>query len=171
MHPRWIWIVLLAFVLGACANAGSQRFAGRKTKPASRVAVVPGGPHQAHWQTRDLTLTFDYQWEAGRFDIAGSVELSQKLQHFTILDNLRIRLHFLDAEGVILSTYNVWNSGNQENMHYHFVYWKYDKRYTPPDGTTMIGFSYTGEVSDAGGDGLARRSGGGRGEWSFWWQP
>lgn len=169
-HPRWIWLCVLALFLCACANAGSKRFAGIKTKPATRVSVQHGGPYQAQWHARDLTLDFDYQWETDRFDIAGTVELSKKLNHFTIIDSLRIRLHFLDAEGIVLSTYNVWNAGHQDNMHYHFVYWHYDKQYSPPAGTAMIGFSYTGEVSDSGGDGLARRSGG-RGEWPFWWQP
>ena len=170
MPPRLILIALLVCFLWGCADAGTQRFTGRQTKPASRVAVDSGGPHQAHWQTRDLTLNFEYQWEANSFDIAGTVDLASKIQNFTTIEHLRIRIHFLDAEGVILTTYNVWNAGNRESMHYHFVNFKFNKDYPPPPDTAMIGFSYTGEASDAGGDGLARRSGG-RGDWSFWWQP
>ena len=169
-HTRWIWIFFLVCFLCACANAGSQRFVGRETKPATRVAIEPGGPHQTQWLAKDLTLDFDYQWEADRFDIAGSVELSKKLQHFTVLDTLRIRLHFLDAEGVILATYGVWNAGRRNSMHYYFINFNFDKQYSPPAGTDMIGFSYNGEASDSGGDGLARKSGG-RGDWTFWWQP
>ncbi len=170
MQPRLVWLFVLACVLWACAGAGTKRFAGRVTKPESRVAVEPGGPHQTQWQTRDLTLNFDYQWEADRFDIAGAVELSKKIQHFTILDFLRIRLHFLDADGVILATYGVWNAGRRNSMHYYFINFKFDKQYVPPAGTDMIGFSYAGEASDSGGDGLARKSGG-RGDWAFWWTP
>lgn len=170
MQPRLSWLFVLAFVVWACANAGTKRFAGRVTKPESRVAVEPGGPHQTQWQTGDLALNFDYQWEADRFDIAGAVELSKKIQHFTILDFLRIRLHFLDAEGVILATYGVWNAGRRNSMHYYFINFKFDKQYAPPAGTEMIGFSYDGEASDSGGDGLARKSGG-RGDWAFWWTP
>jgi hypothetical protein len=170
MQPRLVWLFLLACLLWACVGAGTQRFEGRVTKPASRVAVEPGGPHQAQWQARDLTIRFAYQWEANRFDIGGTVELSKKIQHFTTLDSLRIQLHFLDAEGVVLATYGVWNAGRRNNMHYHFVNFKFDRHYLPPAGTDMIGFSYAGEASDSGGDGLARRSGG-RGDWSFWWTP
>ena len=170
MHSRWVWLLLLTYVLWACAGAGAKRFAGRQTKPESRVAVERGGPHQAQWQTGDLTVKFDYQWEADRFDIAGAVVLSPKLQHFTTLDSLRIRLHFADAEGVILATHNVYNAGYRNSMHYDFVNFNFAKQYPPPGGTEMIGFSYTGEASDTGGDGYARRAGG-RGEWSFWWTP
>jgi hypothetical protein len=170
MRTRSVLLLLLACGLWACAGAGAKRFAGQQTKPESRVAVQPGGPHQAHWQTGDLTLNFAYQWETDRFDITGTVDLSQKLQHFTTLDHLRIRVHFLDTEGVILSTHNVWNAGHRNSMHYHFINFNFNKQYPPPAGMELIGFSYSGEASDAGGDGLARRSGG-RGDWSFWWTP
>lgn len=170
MRSSWIWIFSIVCFLWACASIGSNRLAGRLTKPESRVAVQPGGPHQAHWQTRDLMLNFEYQWEADRFDITGKVNLQKYLQHFTTLDHLRIRVHFLDTEGVILSTYNMWNAGHRNSMHYHFVNFNFSQQYAPPAGTDIIAFSYTGEASDAGGDGYARRAGG-RGEWSFWWNP
>lgn len=170
MYTKIITLVLIAFLLGACAGSGVNRFSGRQTKPESRVPIENGGPHAAYWQTRDLTLNFDYQWEADAFDIKGSVQLSKMIAHFTTIDHLRIRIHFLDNEGVILATYNVWNAGNRVSLHYHFVNFNFDKQYAPPAGTQIIGFSYSGEASDTGGDGFARRAGG-RGEWSFWWQP
>ncbi len=170
MHKRIASLLIFVLIFWACAGAGVNRFTGRQTKPESRVSVQPGGTRTASWQTRDLALNFQYQWEADAFAIEGRVELSKMIAHFTTIDQLRIRIHFLDNEGVIIATYNVWNAGRRESLHYHFVNFNFDKQYTLPPGTDMIGFSYTGEASDTGGDSYARR-GGGRGEWSFWWQP
>jgi hypothetical protein len=170
MRRQWIWVLPIVCVLWACASNGSTRSVGVRTKPESRVAVQSGGPYQARWQTLDIAIDFEYQREVDRFDITGNVELQKRIQHFTTLDHLRIRVHFLGAEGVILATYLLWSAGHHGNMHYHFVNFNFNKQYPPPAGTEMIAFSYTGEASDAGGDGLARRSGG-RGDWSFWWTP
>ncbi len=170
MYKRLITFCLFILFLWSCAGAGVHRFTGRQTKPESRVDIQPGGTREAFWQTRDLALNFEYEWEADAFAIVGRVELSKMIAHFTTIDQLRIRIHFLDSEGVIIATYNVWNAGRRESLHYHFVNFNFDKHYTLPPETEMIGFSYTGEASDTGGDSYARR-GGGRGEWSFWWQP
>ena len=170
MTTKLVSLFLIAALLGACAGSGVNRFNGRQTKAESRVPIQNGGPHAAHWQTRDLTLKFEYQWEANAFAINGSVQLSKMIAHFTTIDHLRIRIHFLDNEGVILATHNVWNAGYRKSLHYHFVNFDFDRQYAPPARTQLIGFSYSGEASDTGGDGFARRAGG-RGEWSFWWQP
>ena len=170
MFPRLTTFLLLSFVLSACAGTGANRLAGRQTKPESRVAIQSGGTHEAYWQTRDLAVGFEYTWQTSTFAVKGAVELSKMIAQFTTLDYLRLRIHFLDEDGVILSTHNVWNAGYRRSLHYHFVNFNFDKQYTPPSGTKIIGFSYSGEASDSGGDGLARRAGG-RGDWSFWWQP
>ncbi len=170
MRTHWIWITILACTLWACANAGVNRNVGNLTKVESRVDVQPGGPHEARWQTLDIALDFEYQWEQDQFDMQGTVELQKRIQAFTTLDHLRIRAHFLDAEGVILSTHFLWSAGHRGNIHYNFVNFNFNRQYQTPSGTEMIAFSYAGEASDAGGDGLARRSGG-RGDWSFWWLP
>ncbi len=126
-----IFLLLIPF-LWSCAGAGVNRYTGRLTKTETRVAVQPGGPHEGYWQTRDLALDFEYQWETSSFAIEGKVELSKMIAHFTTIDQLRIRIHFIDSEGVILSTYNVWNAGYRESLHYHFVNFNFDKQYPPP---------------------------------------
>ncbi len=170
MRFHYFGLVLLACGLWACASSGVNRSVGVLTKPESRVDIQPGGPHAARWQTLDIALDFEYQWEQTQFDVRGTVELQKRIQAFTTLDHLRIRAHFLDAEGVILSTHLLWSAGNRASVHYGFVNFNFSRQYPPPAGTDMIAFSYSGEASDAGGDGFARRAGG-RGEWSFWWLP
>lgn len=189
MQRHWIWIIPFICALWACAGGGINHNVGRLTKPESRVAVESGGPHEAQWQTLDVAIIFDYQWktlmatdrkagdtlpprwEPDRFDMTGRIELQKRVKEFTVLDYLRVRVHFLDAEGVILSTHHLWSAGYRGNMHYGFVNFNFSKQYPIPAGAEMIAFSYTGQASDGGGRGYSRGGGGDRIDWDFWWRP
>ncbi len=172
MRAKGFTTLLVVCALWACANDIRTHSVGRLTKPESRVAVEAGGPHQAQWRTEDVAVIFDYHWEPDRFEVQGRVELQKRVANFPILDYLRVRIHFVDEEGVILATQHLWASQRRGNLHYNFVNFDFAKQYAPPPGTEMVAFSYTGAASDTGGDGFARSGGGGgRSDWTFWWRP
>ena len=112
MRCHLILIIPLLTIIWSCAQDITTQNVGRLTKPESRVDISAGGPYEARWQTLDIALNFEYQWEGERFDIRGNVELQKRIRGFTTLDHLRIRAHFLDVEGVILSTHYLWNAAN-----------------------------------------------------------
>jgi hypothetical protein len=168
MRRRWIWILSFAYTLLACAGGGATRNAGDPTRPESRVMLESGGTHQGHWQTLDIAINFEYQQAMDRFDMAGAVELQKRIINFPTLDYLRIRVHFLDAEGVILTTHQLWSAGSGANVFYGLVNFNFTRQYPLPPGAKMIAFSYRGRASDGG---YSRMRGGDRTAWDFWWTP
>ncbi len=171
MACRAIGLILLLCSLMACANGIKSHLVGRQTKPESRVPIESGGPHEARWQTGDLAVIFDYQWESDQFDMAGHIELQKKIANFPMLEFLRIRAHFVDAEGVIIQTEHLWSVGHRVDVFYGLANFNFSRQFSPPRGTEMIAFSYDGGASDASSEGGFQRSGGGSADWSFWWQP
>jgi hypothetical protein len=168
MRRHSIWILPIAYALLACAGGGAARNAGDLTRPESRVMLKPGGTHQDRWETLDIAINFEYQQEMNRFDMAGNIELQKRISSFPTLDYLRIRVHFLDTEGVILSTHQLWSAGRGANVFYGLVNFNFTRQYPLPAGTQMIAFSYRGRASDGG---YSRTTGGDRTDWDFWWTP
>jgi hypothetical protein len=166
-HHTWILTVLV--LTTACATDISTRNAGRPTKPDSRIALQPGGPHQERWQTNDIAIPFEYRRENDQFAMAGKVELQKRIANFPNIDFLRINIHFLDAEGIILSSHRLWSAGRSNEL--FFVNFDFSRQYPLPVGAANLTFSYTGEVADGGGGFSTRSRGGDRTSWRFWWTP
>lgn len=172
-----IGIGLLLCGLWACvADRGIYRSVGRPTKPHSRITLQIPGDHQERWQTNDIAINFNYQREADLFALTGmtiqmfgDVELQKRLYNFPVISYLRIWVHFLDDEGLILSTHRLWTASRQTDT--HLIRFGFRRQFPLPPNSTMLTFSYTGEMTDGGG----RRGPGGqtgdRVDWSFWWTP
>ncbi|MGD8241234.1 MAG: hypothetical protein PVF59_00310 [Desulfobacterales bacterium] len=178
MRRAHMGIGLLLCGLWACAatDRGIYRNVGRTTKPHSRITLNTAGDHQERWQTNDIAIDFSYQREADLFamtgmaiQMSGKVELQQRLYNFPVISYLRIWMHFLDEEGLILSTHRLWTASRHTDT--RLIRFNFRRQYPLPPNATMLTFSYTGEMTDGGG----RRGPGGRTgdrvDWSFWWTP
>ncbi len=177
MKRAHIGIGLLLCGLWACAaDRGVYRNVGRSTKPYSRITLSTANHHQERWQTNDIAIDFDYQREADLFAVtgmmiqmSGTVELQKRLYNFPVISYLRIWVHFLDDEGLILSTHRLWTASRLTDT--RLIRFDFRRQLPLPPNTTMLTFSYSGEMTDGGG----RRGPGGRTgdrvEWSFWWTP
>lgn len=165
------WFMIPALmVLAACAGGGSLSYTGQTAKPESRIPLFSGDVRELKWQTNDLIIAATYVLEDGQLDLAGQVELQQRLAHFPVVDYLRINLHALDTGGVILASYPLWSTaaGNEP----FFIDWSFERHLMVPAGTRALTFSYRGRMRDGGGRGAWRdRDDDGGTRWDFWHTP
>ena len=162
-------VAILLFVLAGCAGGGMASYTGHLAKPESIVMVSEGGPHELRWQTSDLMIDTLYVLEKGELDLAGTVNLQSKLRHYPIVAYLRISIHALDADGVILGTYSLWAAG--QNAAHFFINWAFQRRFPVPATTRAVTFSYRGRMQDGGGWGPVRGRDGNGVSWDFWHTP
>ena len=91
---------LLFLSILSIACQGVQRFA-----PEDRIALLEGGPHAGSWESNDVFLEYQYVNQSGiiKLNIQGKAK--------RMYDQLEIWVSFCDAEGKILETKSVYNSG------------------------------------------------------------
>jgi hypothetical protein len=168
------WGLALAFLAAAvlvtagCAGSPWLTYTGRAARPDNRIPLESGGSHAAIWMTGDLALHYTYRWTGQELAITGQVEPQARITHFQVIRHLSVRIHFLDADGIILDTRTLWQPGALVNV--DMVKWTFDHRWPLPAETRAIGFSYTGAVQDTSGSNAGDDIGGAV-DWEFWYGP
>lgn len=156
----------------AFTSCATPSYVGRVAKPENNVAILSGDVHELQWQTGDLTIYATYALTQNQLELAGHVELQNKLrkESFPIVNYLRIATHALDGAGIILDSFPLWRA--QHETGHDFIKWTFQRSYTIPEGTRALAFSYRGRVGEGGGQGPRRRNrDGGRSSWDFWYTP
>jgi len=160
--------VVGGLVLMGCAGGSWLTYTGQKARPENRIPLERGGPHAEVWKTRDLAVSFTYRWDDRGLEIAGEVVPLGPIVNFQVIHRLDLRLHFLDAEGVILATRGLWNPGVRTNV--DMLRWTFQHLWPVPAKTWAVGFSYAGVVGDGAGRGSDDDIGGAV-DWEFWYGP
>ena len=70
-----------------------------------RIVLLQGGPHTGSWGSNDVSLEYQYVAQAGTFKLNIGGEAKRKY------DQLTVWIKFLDAQGKVLETKSVFNSG------------------------------------------------------------
>ena len=106
MQPKnslagWIIRCLLFFsmVLVTCQGLHSTLAA------QDRIALLQGGPHAGSWESNDVFLEYQYVAQGGTFKLNIGGEAKRKY------DQLSVWIKFFDAQGKVLQTKSVFNSG------------------------------------------------------------
>lgn len=134
------------------------------------VPLLSGDAHELQWQTGDLMINATYALGSNQLDLAGLVQLQSKLTHYPLVEYLRISVHALDGDGIILNSYPLWTAGY--NAEHFFINWAFQRSYPVPESTRAVTFSYRGRMRDGGGWGPIRnRDDGGGISWDFWHTP
>jgi hypothetical protein len=168
--PVWPFLCLIFIGIAACAGSGMTSYTGRLAKPESMVRLSAGDARELKWETNDLIIDALYALGPNSLDLAGRVVLQSRLQHYPIVGRLRIEVHALDGDGVILGTYPLWSAGH--NTSHYFVNWAFQRNFAVPDNTRALTFSYRGQMRDGGGWGGRMRDREGDGvSWDFWHTP
>jgi hypothetical protein len=96
--------VLLAILLAAfqfsCVSSGQMEVA-----PENRIPLIKDTPHEGSWESSDVTLKYQYVEQA---DV---IQLSVTGKAKRGFDQLTVSVLFLDAQGKVLETKNIYNSG------------------------------------------------------------
>jgi len=97
----WIIRCLLFFsmVLATCQSLQTTVAA------QERIPLLQGGPHTGSWQSIDVSLEYQYVAQEGSFKLNIGGEAKRKY------DQLSVWIKFFDAQGKVLETKSVFNSG------------------------------------------------------------
>lgn len=168
-------VLLVGLVMNlffACAT-GNPLSPGAWVAEKDRITLQDGGPHQGSWQTRDLTINYEYGEAAKKLDVTGTIILADYIpKGYSTLDYLRIYIHLLAPDGVVLETRNIKYFGYFRQLDF-LEKMTFKSQLDLPQDTAAIAFSYSGRASQGGGAGniIGDNSGSGQIAWDFWKIP
>ena len=98
------WFVMLSILLVAfqysCVGFGQMTVA-----PEKRIPLIKGTPYEGSWESMDVTLEYQYVQQTG------VIQLSVTGKAKRGYDQLIVWVLFVDAEGKVLETKSIYNSG------------------------------------------------------------
>lgn len=150
---RWGTALLLCAMTIGCAGVNSG-YKGTSARTDNRFPLVTMDGTPATWQTKDIALHYNAGVSNDAIGINGTVERLGTIKHYSIVSNFRVRMHFLNAEGIILESHMLWGASTGRET--KFVRWTFDKNFPLPVGATAIAFSYRGTLFDGQGVGDGR---------------
>jgi hypothetical protein len=163
---------LLLNLFFACAGVNPLS-PGAWVEENNRIAIKDGGPYKGSWQTRDLTVNYEYREAAKNLEVSGTIKLADYIpMGFSTLDYLRIYIHFLTSDGIVLETKNLQYFGYFRYIDY-IEKMSFKSRFDLPENTAAFAFSYDGRASQGGGGPIGYNSDNGSGQisWDFWKVP
>jgi hypothetical protein len=161
--------VLISLCFG-CAS-GTSLSPGAWIEENGRIALQDGGPHKGSWQTRDLAIDYDYREAAKNLQISGTVKLADYIpKGFSTLDYLRLYIHFLTSNGVVLETKSLKFFGYFRYLDY-LEKISFNSQFDLPEDAVAFAFSYSGRASQGGGSPSGNSLRGGQISWDFWKVP
>ena len=168
---RFLGLFLLFWPLIACA-AGTSLSPGAWVPEEDRIAIQEGGPHKGTWKTNDLSINYQHQAATSSLQVSGVVELGNRLtMGFSVLDNLFLNIHLLDASGTVLEMQRIRSFGSFRSMRV-LGDLNFKGQLNLSQDTVAFSFSYSGSVSDGGGGGPGiMGSSEGRTDLQFWHVP
>jgi len=126
--------VIFVILLAACSTTKTTR-SDRTVPDAKRNELREGGPYKALWESRDLTMNYEYSWNAERLAISGEVKL--KLQKN--LDSLILDANLINEAGQILLSKGIASAGGRRPVKVV----SFNTQMDVPEGTRGIAFSYS----------------------------
>ena len=139
--PAMMMVVLLAFLTG-CQSL-SFSVVGRTVSPGNWIPLKESGTEVSYWQTRDLTLSYNYERNQNTLNLNGTVDFAPSLRNnFTYIEYFYIAVLFLDSQGKILEMRGLISSSAQpidDSMDFR-------RLLTVPPGSQFIAFSYRGQA-------------------------
>jgi len=142
-------ILLPCLVLVGCAGV-FQGYEGTPARPENRRPLAAMSGKATVWQAKDLAIHYTAKVASGELLISGSVERMNTIKHFSGINYLRINIHFLTSEGIIIASKRLWSSGTGVDA--TIIPWTFDQQFPLPPGADAVGFSYRGAFSEGTGE-------------------
>lgn len=162
-----IWFVSI-MLLFACGSK-LLNYRGSWVEEQDRISLQAGGPHKGIWQTRDLSIEYQYQQEAQNLLVSGVVNLADYLKIMGTLDHLTLEIQLLNADGIVQDTKGIRTFGIRRSID-SVGKMSFNSRLNLSEDTVAVAFSYDGKITQAGG-GAFNSSSGDKAEWDFWKVP
>ena len=148
-------VSLLAGCTGIMTGTGKQ-----EVKQENRIELVRGPEIKGVWRGKDLTVSYRYSLIEQTLAISGTINLSQNLNNYSVMDRLHLYLHFVDADGMTAGQNLVYNAPHRKGI--SMLNLNFNRLITVPPGVAAMAFTYAGLVSDGMG------SDDGAISWNFW---
>jgi hypothetical protein len=158
---RLLLVLLWVAVMG-CAGLKAP-YEGATARPENRFMLAAMDGKSSLWQAKDIAIHYVASIADDTVHISGTVERLNTIKNFPTINYLRVAVHFIADDGIILDSKQLWSAGANAND--RFVRWTFSKQYPLPPGASAIGFSYRGAVSEGGGES------GGQDGWQVWQRP
>ena len=131
----------------ACVG-GTSLSPGAWVEEEDRISMQDGGPHKGSWQTRDLSINYEYREATSSLQITGVIELASYLQYnFNTLEHLRLNIHFLEANGIVLETERIKVFGYRRFLDF-LGEMSFNSDFDLTQETVAFAFSYHGRVTE-----------------------
>ena len=161
-------LFVLITLLFACGGRPLS-YRGSWVEEQDRVSLQAGGPHKGSWQTRDLSIQYEYQKEAQNLLVSGVVNLADYLKIMGTLDHLALEIQLLKTNGIVQDTQGIRTFGSRRSID-SFGQMSFNLRLDLSEDTVAMAFSYSGKITQGGG-GAIKSSSGEKAEWGFWKVP
>lgn len=98
--------LFVLFSIGLSGCVGSQMMVA----PEDSISLVQGGPQTGSWESNDVLLNYQYVYQPGalKLNFSGGAKRGY--------DQLAIWIRFFDAQGKLLETKSVFNSGFRQKF-------------------------------------------------------
>ena len=96
----FFFIILIFAALNSCSTTGRMTFA-----PEDRIPLIADKPQQGTWESQHVVLEYDFVKENGTVGLIIDGRTKRRL------DQIVVRVLFLDKQGKILERETVLNSG------------------------------------------------------------
>ena len=156
-------VLLGCLVLSGCAGL-LQGYEGTSARPDNRLPLAALSDKAAVWQRKDMAIHYTAAVKADDLHVSGSIERLNTIKHFSAVNYFRVYIHFLTADGIILSSKLLWSAS--PGIDSTLIRWTFDRLYPLPAGAAAIGFSYSGAFSDGPGRYASGHTG-----WEVWERP
>ena len=149
----------------AC-NASLFSYLGATVDTENRIALLEGKSRKGSWNTRDLSVNYNYKMDTNFLQLSGQVEFDNHLQYnFTSLNHFSLWVYFIDEEGKIVGYKAIAVAGYRRRIKNI----SFDHNIEMPSNVNSITFGYDGTASEGGG--LNRGIDGDGTSWDFWKVP
>ena len=162
-------VLFISIMLMFACGGRPLSYRGSWVEEQDRISLQAGGPHKGNWQTRDLSIEYEYQQEAQSLVISGVVNLADYLKIMGTLDHLTLEIQLLETNGIVQDTEGIRTFGSRRSID-SFGKMSFNRRLDLSEDTVAMAFSYSGKITQGGG-GAIKSSSGEKAEWDFWKIP
>ena len=156
--------ILFLLITGLIACSGVNPLSsGAWVEEKNRIPLLQDGQQEGSWQTRDLSIQYEVRQEFNTLHISGVVDFGGPVNtSFSTLEYLRIYIHALKDNGIVLKTKPVKTFGYRRHLFLlGTMSFKGQFDTSGEADIVAVAFSYDGTVME----------GGGRTTWDFWKVP
>ena len=163
---RAILLFVFVGVLAGCISVFNP-YEGKTVNENNRIALMQGGPHEGNWETKQVEFKYNYTRHSNTLNISGDLFLyAASYRTFELVDSLFFRINFIDSDAKLIESRVLWSIAS-DNFNYQ---WHIKERtLSLPPNTAAMGFSYSGNVREAGG--IKPEGDGGGAALDLWYSP